>query len=41
MAAAAAIGNAARPGILIKSGAALEMTGRLDTVVFDKTGTWM
>jgi P-type E1-E2 ATPase len=36
---AAAIANAARRGILVKSGAALEMTGRLDTVVFDKTGT--
>ena len=36
---AAAIANAARRGILIKSGAALEMSGRLDTVVFDKTGT--
>lgn len=35
----AAIGQAAKHGILIKSGAALEEMGRVDTVVFDKTGT--
>ncbi len=33
------IGRGAEIGVLIKSGRALEATGRLDTVVFDKTGT--
>ena len=36
---AAGIGNAARHGILVKSGEALENLARIDAVVFDKTGT--
>ncbi|HTC86623.1 MAG TPA: heavy metal translocating P-type ATPase, partial [Candidatus Acidoferrum sp.] len=32
-------GRAAEAGILIRSAAALELVGRVDTVVFDKTGT--
>ena len=32
-------GKGAEHGILIKSGEALEVTGRIDTIVFDKTGT--
>ncbi|MBO5473851.1 MAG: cation-translocating P-type ATPase [Lachnospiraceae bacterium] len=35
----AAIGQAARHGVIIKSGEALEKMGRVDTIVFDKTGT--
>lgn len=36
---AAGLGNAARNGVLIKSGASLEELSRTDTVCFDKTGT--
>lgn len=35
----AAIGQATRHGIIIKSGEALEKMGKVDTVAFDKTGT--
>ncbi len=35
----AAIGQATKYGIIIKSGEALEKMGRIDTVAFDKTGT--
>ena len=35
----AAIGQAARHGVIIKSGDALERLGRVDTFAFDKTGT--
>ncbi len=35
----AAIGQAAKHGVMIKSGEALELMGRADTVAFDKTGT--
>jgi heavy metal translocating P-type ATPase len=35
----AAIGQAAKHGVIIKSGEALEKMGRVDTVAFDKTGT--
>jgi len=35
----AAIGQATKHGIIIKSGEALEKMGRIDTIAFDKTGT--
>lgn len=35
----AAIGQATRHGVIIKSGEALEKMGKVDTIVFDKTGT--
>ena len=35
----AAIGNAAKRGILVKNGTAMEQIGRVDIVAFDKTGT--
>ena len=35
----AAIGQAAKHGVIIKSGEALERMGKVDTVAFDKTGT--
>ncbi len=35
----AAIGQATKRGVIIKSGEALEKTARVDTIVFDKTGT--
>lgn len=35
----AAIGNAARYGILVRSGAVLELLGKITTIAFDKTGT--
>jgi heavy metal translocating P-type ATPase len=35
----ATIGNATKHGILIKSGAAVEATAKIDTLVLDKTGT--
>ena len=35
----AAIGNAARHGVLVKHGPAMEQVGRVDAVAFDKTGT--
>ncbi|MDL2213983.1 cation-translocating P-type ATPase [Clostridia bacterium OttesenSCG-928-O13] len=35
----AAIGQATKYGVIIKSGAALERMGKVDTIAFDKTGT--
>lgn len=35
----AAIGNAAKRGMLVKSGAVIEQVGRVDVVALDKTGT--
>lgn len=35
----AAIGNAAKRGMLVKSGAVIEQMGKVDVVAFDKTGT--
>lgn len=39
LAIAAGIGYAAKRGILIRDGAALQVVGKVSTVVFDKTGT--
>jgi Cd2+/Zn2+-exporting ATPase len=35
----AAVGNAARQGVLVKHGPAMEQIGKVDVVAFDKTGT--
>lgn len=35
----AAIGQATKHGVIIKSGSALEKMGKVDTIAFDKTGT--
>lgn len=35
----AGVGNAARSGVLIKSGETMEELGKIDTIAFDKTGT--
>ncbi len=35
----AAIGQAAKHGVIVKSGAALEAMGKVDTIALDKTGT--
>ncbi len=35
----AAIGQAAKQGVIVKSGEALENMGKVDTITFDKTGT--
>ena len=35
----AAIGQATKHGVIVKSGAALECMGKVDTIAFDKTGT--
>lgn len=35
----AAIGQASKHGVIIKSGEALEAMGKVDTIAFDKTGT--
>lgn len=35
----AAIGQATKHGVIIKSGESLEKTGKVDTIAFDKTGT--
>lgn len=35
----AAVGQAAKHGVIIKSGEALEKMGKVDTIAFDKTGT--
>ena len=35
----AAIGQATKHGVIIKSGESLEKMGKVDTIAFDKTGT--
>lgn len=35
----AAVGNAAKRGVLVKHGSAMELIGKVDVVAFDKTGT--